>query len=342
MSFRRARLALSLLTRRIAPFACLLLIVAIAGCAKKGKNTSDAPMGTKPDYAYEEGPYDYGDAGYGGDGGGYTASEAESAPAPDSPPLTSRRSSRRSSRRMGTEPGATDAEPIRRRDRRVARRERVNRQGIGTAYGEQRNSRVVTTPFHRASSSPDVVLAMNYNDWEGIETLAASFGRRQVTQATSSSGDGRFSFSVVDAHGRVLPASDVDGRRYTEGSAGTRYQLRISNNTAFRFEVVASVDGLDVIDGDEAGYHKRGYILDPWTTITIDGWRTSDDTVAAFRFSDIGDSYADRTGRPRNIGVIGVAFFHEEGTSPWEDLERRHRSDPFPGRFTPPPPPRWR
>ena len=334
MSFRRARLAWFLLTRRIAPLACLLLVAVIAGCNNKGpsRGKSATPMGTNADYAYEESPADYGGYGGGyGDGGDYA--QAEPAPATES------------SARMGTDADPSAGAPIR-SDRRVTRRdrrpERRNRQGIGTAYGEQRHSRVVTTAFHRASDSPDVVLAMNYNDWEGIETLASAYGRRQVTQATSSSGDGRFSFSVVDESGRVLPATDVDGRRYTEGSAGTRYQLRISNNTAFRFEVVASVDGLDVIDGSDAAYTKRGYILDPWTTITVDGWRTSDDTVAAFRFSDIGDSYADRTGRPRNIGVIGVAFFHEQGTAPWEDLERRHSSDPFPGRFAPPTPPRWR
>jgi|GEM_PF-340956 len=337
MSFRHARLAWFLLSRRLAPLACLLLVAIVAGCHNKGpsQNKSAAPIGTEPDYAHEESPSDYGGYGGGyGDGGDYVDAE----PAPE---MTSR-----SSRGMGTEADDAPAAPIRSdRRRRTARRdrpERRSRQGIGTAYGEQRHSRVVSTAFHRASDSPDVVLAMNYNDWEGIETLASAYGRRNVTQATSGSGDGRFSFSVVDESGRVLPASDVDGRRYTEGSAGTRYQLRISNNTAFRFEVVASVDGLDVIDGSDAAYTKRGYILDPWTTITIDGWRTSDDTVAAFRFSDIGDSYADRTGRPRNVGVIGVAFFHEQGTSPWEDLERRHSSDPFPGRYAPPPPPRWR
>ena len=33
--------------------------------------------------------------------------------------------------------------------------------------------------------------------------------------------------------------------------------------------------------------------------------------VAQFVFTDLGDSYAARTGRPRNVGVIGVAAFRE-------------------------------
>jgi hypothetical protein len=62
----------------------------------------------------------------------------------------------------------------------------------------------------------------------------------------------------------------------------------------------------------EADFSKRGYLIDPYTSFVIEGWRTGDDTVAAFRFSDMDSSYAGRTGKSRNIGVIGVAFFHDE------------------------------
>jgi hypothetical protein len=34
--------------------------------------------------------------------------------------------------------------------------------------------------------------------------------------------------------------------------------------------------------------------------------------TAAFYFTDLGDSYAARTGRPNNVGVIGVAVFREK------------------------------
>ncbi|MEM6994299.1 MAG: hypothetical protein AAF721_27540 [Myxococcota bacterium] len=262
------------------------------------------------------------------------------------------------SSRMGTTADPSDSRPVRRRDRRRSRSRHARRTtpsgtsapvvrpaptpGLGTSYGEQRHSSVVNTAFMRDSDSPDTVLSLWYNDWAGIESMAAAYGRRNTTNSTASSSDGSFVVQLVDEHGRTLPASDIEGRRYAAGLAGARYKIRISNNSAYRFEVVASVDGLDVIDGSEAAFHKRGYVLDAWSSITIDGWRTSDDTVASFRFSDIEDSYAERTGKGRNIGVVGVAFFHERGAAPWQELNRRHSSEPFPGRYTPPPPPRWR
>ena len=43
----------------------------------------------------------------------------------------------------------------------------------------------------------------------------------------------------------------------------------------------------------------------------ITGWRKSLERTAAFYFTDLGDSYAARTGRPQNVGVIGVAVFQE-------------------------------
>ena len=216
------------------------------------------------------------------------------------------------------------------------------RPGLGTAYGEHHRSSVVNTSFTRGAGSPDVVLSLWYNDHAGVDAMARSHGRRTNTNSASSTADGAFVVEIVDEHGRTLPATDVDGRRYAAGHAGARYKLRIRNNSAHRFEVVASVDGLDVIDGGDAAFHKRGYILDGWTSITIDGWRTSDDSVAAFRFSAVADSYAERTGRGRNVGVVGVAFFHERGAASWDALEQRHRSEPFPGQYAPPPPPRWR
>lgn len=214
------------------------------------------------------------------------------------------------------------------------------RQGLGTSYGEQRFSSITTVPFQRGSSTPDLVLSMHYNDVDGVRQLARgtrSFHRASASQPTP---DGTFVLRVVDEHGRELAGADIAGRRYAVGQPGQRYQVGLENHSGARFEVVASVDGLDVIDGDEAGFHKRGYVLEPFSSVMLEGWRTSEDTVAAFRFSSIEDSYAQRRGKGRNIGVIGAAFFHEEGGIGWHELQRRHGAEPFPSRFAPPPPPR--
>ena len=56
---------------------------------------------------------------------------------------------------------------------------------------------------------------------------------------------------------------------------------------------------------------QSGYWLGAWETLTIDGWRTSLQNTAAFYFTYHSNSYAVRTGRPNDVGVIGVAVFRE-------------------------------
>lgn len=232
-------------------------------------------------------------------------------------------------------PGFDAAEAVRRPEPR----------GLGTSFGEQRFSAVVDAPFVRASNIPDVELALHYNDLDGVRSAAGSIAvdSRGGLESRVTSPDGLVALALVDDAGRSFPAAQLDGRRYAIGRDGEAYRIGVENHSDARLEVVASVDGLDVIDGDDAGFHKRGYIVDAFSSVVIDGWRTSGQSVAAFRFSSIDDSYADRTGRPRNIGVVGAAFFREQGAFDTGDLRRRHDADPFPGRFAPPPPPRrWR
>lgn len=109
------------------------------------------------------------------------------------------------------------------------------------------------------------------------------------------------------------PASTYSHRAetYLLGLEGQRYVLRVHNRSARRVEAVASVDGLDVIDGQTGHPRKRGYLVPAWGWVDIDGWRLSAQHVAAFRFAPVGASYAGLTGRARNVGVIGVAVFPE-------------------------------
>jgi hypothetical protein len=76
------------------------------------------------------------------------------------------------------------------------------------------------------------------------------------------------------------------------------------------------VDGVNVISGRTAAPSQSGYVLDPYGTVEIDGWRKSMDEVAAFYFTSLPDSYAARTGRPDNVGVIGIAVFRERVVYP--------------------------
>jgi hypothetical protein len=205
---------------------------------------------------------------------------------------------------------------------------------LGTAYGEERMSTVRTAPFERASSAPDTVLALFYDDVGGLRRRAGrsnDFGR---LESRVTSEDGSLAVSLIDDRGRVIAATQIGDRRFALGTQGIAYRIGIENHARERFEAVASVDGLDVMDGSEASFAQRGYIVEPFTSMVVEGWRTSEDTVAAFRFSELEDSYAERTGRARNIGVVGVAFFREESAGAF----RSGGADPFPGRFAPAPP----
>ena len=123
---------------------------------------------------------------------------------------------------------------------------------------------------------------------------------------------GPYGVKVVDEGSRNLPTYNKDGRTYVMGTIGSRYSIVLTNPTYQRVEAVVSVDGLDAMDGQPANYAvKRGYILPPFGNATIDGFRTSFDQVATFRFSSVADSYAGRLGQARDVGVIGVAFFPE-------------------------------
>ena len=101
------------------------------------------------------------------------------------------------------------------------------------------------------------------------------------------------------------------GRPVVAGRPGARYSVRLVNTTGQRVLAVVAIDGVNVISGETASTSQRGYVLEPWQRTEITGWRKSDDEVAAFEFTALSDSYAARTGRARDVGVIGVAVFRE-------------------------------
>jgi hypothetical protein len=176
---------------------------------------------------------------------------------------------------------------------------------------------------------------MYYDDADGVR--AASQRDSAAQGGVFPVRGGALTISVVDSGGDPLPAVFSGGHHYVIGDSGDRYQLQVQNHTPGRFEVVATVDGLDVVDGQDGSLDKRGYVIDPWGTLTIEGFRESYETIRSFRFGNVASSYAASRGKGANIGVIGVALFAEEGFY-WDDeVRRRRNADPFPGRFAPAP-----
>jgi hypothetical protein len=122
----------------------------------------------------------------------------------------------------------------------------------------------------------------------------------------------RIAVEIVDrAGGSPLQVYDKDGQRYVVGTPGHEYAIRIMNLTRERILAVTSVDGVNVVTGETASPAQSGYVIDAGGSVEIGGWRRSLAQTSAFYFTDLGDSYAARTGRPNDVGVIGVATFAE-------------------------------
>lgn len=134
-------------------------------------------------------------------------------------------------------------------------------------------------------------------------------GHALVAEPTARSP---YEVTIVREDGGTVDTFAHRGRYYVLGTAGERYTIRVTNPTDARVEAVVTVDGLDVIDGEAGDLGKRGYIVPARGDLRIEGFRTTAEQVATFRFSSVDGSYAARKGAPRNVGVIAVAVFAEQ------------------------------
>lgn len=105
-------------------------------------------------------------------------------------------------------------------------------------------------------------------------------------------------------------------RSYVAGINGRPYKISLRNRTGAPILVVPSVDGVNALTGRTAEPNQSGYIVPAYGQVTVDGWRKSTHEVAAFFFTPQDNSYASRTGRPANVGVIGLAVFRQAPPPP--------------------------
>ncbi len=129
--------------------------------------------------------------------------------------------------------------------------------------------------------------------------------------------------SVHDrTEGKRLRVYWHEGRAYVAGKPGNEYQVSVRNRQREEILAVVSVDGVNVITGQTADPSQSGYVLSPHGRLDIQGWRRSLSQTAAFYFTSPGDSYAGRTGRPHDVGVIGVALFRKKPPAPAAPIAR--------------------
>jgi hypothetical protein len=143
-------------------------------------------------------------------------------------------------------------------------------------------------------------------------TLAFAYAFATILPGPALAAGRNADISIVDGNsGARLPTYYHQGEYWVAGKPGQRYLVMVCNHAPGRELAVVSVDGVNVLNGDSAGWDQQGYVYAPGECGSVDGWRKSRSQVAAFEFSDVAASYAVRTGRAANVGVIGVALFRE-------------------------------
>lgn len=175
---------------------------------------------------------------------------------------------------------------------------------LGTKWGDDITSKSTKVDLERLSDEPIAQTAVRY--------ASKQYQGKSVNSLAIASG--MISFSVINDQDKALPLVR-DGQNYfLKAKDGQSYQLRYENHSEKTFEIVASVDGLDVLTGKEASKYASGYVLHPHQSLNIEGFRKSDSAVASFTFGKPDESYAANSqhGSIDNTGIIGTVVYEIE------------------------------
>ncbi|MGP4118930.1 hypothetical protein ACT3N8_03800 [Psychrobacter aquimaris] len=171
---------------------------------------------------------------------------------------------------------------------------------LGTKWGDDVNSEVTTVDLRRTSNEPIEQMQVRYAD--------KSYTGRAVNSMSLLAG--KVDFSMESDSGKLSLYRD-NGSYYVQGKSGQAYRLVYHNNSDNTYEIVASVDGINVLDGSAASRYDSGYVLNPNDDLVIEGFRKSQSSVASFIFSKPDAAYAANTnaGSISNTGVIGTVIY---------------------------------
>ena len=174
-----------------------------------------------------------------------------------------------------------------------------------------------------------------------IATLCAIVLMLSVSPALPY-GKGTVDVEIISDKGDVFPVIPFKDfrtgcthviKKYLEAKRGKNYSIVIRNNMNERIGVVIAVDGRNIITGKKSFLknNEMMYIIGPYGYSRLEGWRTDEDTVHQFYFTDIRDSYAVKTFRDTSaMGVIAVTVFREK-EKPRILYERQTQKEKAPG-----------
>ncbi|WP_434778337.1 hypothetical protein [Neisseria sp. Ec49-e6-T10] len=201
---------------------------------------------------------------------------------------------------------------------------------LGTQWGEGIESKVSTVDLKRLSSQPVDVSMIYYSagNAKGTPIKEMMIANGKIGVSILNERDQKWTL-MNGANNRVL----------LKGQDKAQYKIRYHNLSNRIYEVVTTVDGLDVINGSAGSLSNSGYVLYPNQELIIEGFRKSQDEVAAFRFSSVQDAYAANTpaGSASNTGVIGTAIFELYDPSKVRTEPSAFPADQSNGQYAPPP-----
>ncbi|OCL24340.1 hypothetical protein A9G07_05775 [Gilliamella sp. wkB72] len=180
-------------------------------------------------------------------------------------------------------------------------------KSLGTQWGDGIESHVQQVSMKRTGFYPIDVITINYS--------AHQYNGKAISEVMLNNG--RVGMTFLDDRGKKWPLTKQNNNVKLQGKVGQSYRLFYRNYSSNTYEIVATIDGLDVINGKAGSLSNNGYILRPHDTLVIEGFRKSNNEVAAFTFSDSSSAYANHNseGSATNIGVIGTAIFQLEDNS---------------------------
>ena len=123
---------------------------------------------------------------------------------------------------------------------------------------------------------------------------------------------------------------------YVEAVKGERYAIQVTNRSDRRIGVVIAVDGRNIISGKKSDLarNERMYVIGPYETNTLEGWRTAMDRTNRFYFTEQSDSYAEKVFADASaMGTIALAVYREKlpEVTPFKDTPMRMQEAPAPG-----------
>lgn len=176
----------------------------------------------------------------------------------------------------------------------------IESERLGTQWGDDVGSKATMVDIQRIDDEPIDEMQVTYAD--------KNYNGRAINSISLVAG--KVDFSVAADRGQLSIYRDR-GDYFIQGKAGQAYRLVYQNNSANTYEIVATVDGLNVLNGDAASRYDSGYVLEPNDELVIEGFRKSQSTVASFIFSKSENAYAANTpsGSIDNTGIIGTVVY---------------------------------